>query len=416
MRRVVITGMGVVSALGTGVPAFRERLHVPKNAVRAMPELEKYRGMNSRLGAPVQGFTPPAHFTRKVTRTMGPVSVMAVVSAEEALAQAGLLGDPVLQSGRTGIAYGSSSGSVGPISDFYSMIATNEVKHITSSTYIKIMSHTCAVNMSLYFKTIGRLYPTGTACTSGSLAIGHAYEAIRYGLQDVMIAGGAEEFSPTQVAVFDTLYATSTRNDTPEITPAPLRSRYATVPAHDGDGSRTRARRCRNSRRKNRLRERARHGNATRRYRGICGDARGFRRGNADQHAEKLHRTHARRLRRNRSRRFRAHAERKMVYSEFESLRNRSRVRAVGLHSRRRSGNFRRIRHEQQLRFRRHQYFAHLSPNLKKNKTKKRSREPVRERFFSCGRFIYCAGGKLIAPPRRSSLRISCVRFFTQRL
>ncbi len=222
MRRVVITGMGVVSALGTGVPAFRERLHVPKNAVRAMPELEKYRGMNSRLGAPVQGFTPPAHFTRKVTRTMGPVSVMAVVSAEEALAQAGLLGDPVLQSGRTGIAYGSSSGSVGPISDFYSMIATNEVKHITSSTYIKIMSHTCAVNMSLYFKTIGRLYPTGTACTSGSLAIGHAYEAIRYGLQDVMIAGGAEEFSPTQVAVFDTLYATSTRNNTPEITPAPF--------------------------------------------------------------------------------------------------------------------------------------------------------------------------------------------------
>lgn len=222
MRRVVITGMGVVSALGTGVPAFRERLHVPKNAVRFLPELEKYRGMNACLGAPVQGFTPPAHFTRKVTRTMGPVSVMAVVSAEEALTQAGLLGDPVLQSGRTGIAYGSSSGSVEPISDFYSMIATNEVKHITSSTYIKIMSHTCAVNMSLYFKTIGRLYPTGTACTSGSLAIGQAYEAIRYGLQDVMIAGGAEEFSPTQVAVFDTLYATSTRNDTPEITPAPF--------------------------------------------------------------------------------------------------------------------------------------------------------------------------------------------------
>lgn len=222
LRRVVVTGMGVVSALGTGVPAFQKRLHVLKNAVREMPELGKYRGLNARLAAPVQGFEIPPHFTRKVTRTMGPVSIMAAASAEEALAQAGLLGDPVLQSGRTGVAYGSSSGSIDPIADFYSMVATQEVKRITSSTYIKLMSQTCAVNLSLHFKTEGRLYPTGTACTSGSLAIGHAFEAIRYGLQDVMIAGGAEEFSPTQVAVFDTLYATSTRNETPELTPAPF--------------------------------------------------------------------------------------------------------------------------------------------------------------------------------------------------
>lgn len=222
MRRVVITGMGVVSALGNSVPAFAQRLHVLKNAVRNLPELEKYRGLNSHLGAPVENFSAPAHFTRKVTRTMGPVSVMAAVSAEEALMQAGLLNDPVLLDGRTGVAYGSSSGSIEPIADFYSMVATNEVKKITSSTYIKIMAQTCAVNLSLHFKTIGRLYPTGTACTSGSLAIGHAYEAIKFGFADVMIAGGAEEFSPTQVAVFDTLYATSMRNDAPSLTPAPF--------------------------------------------------------------------------------------------------------------------------------------------------------------------------------------------------
>lgn len=222
MRRVVITGMGIVSALGTGVPAFQKRMHILKNAVRQLPELAKYRGLNAHLGAPVQGFDVPAHFTRKVTRTMGPVSIMAAASAEEALVQAGLLNDPVLQSGRTGVAYGSSSGSIEPLMDFYSMISTNEVKRITSSSYVKIMPQTCAVNLSLHFKTIGRLYPTGTACTSGSLAVGQAYEAIKYGFQDVMIAGGAEEFSPTQVAVFDTLYATSTQNDAPEKTPAPF--------------------------------------------------------------------------------------------------------------------------------------------------------------------------------------------------
>jgi len=220
MRRVVVTGLGVVSALGTGVPAFYKRLHVLKNAVKMLPDLEKYKGLNSHLGAPVQGFYAPAHFTRKVVRTMGPVSVYACVSAEEALSQAGLLGSEILQNGRTGVAYGSSSGSIEPITDFYSMILTNEVKRITSSTYVKIMPQTCAVNLSLYFKTTGRLYPSGTACTSGSLSIGLGYEAIKFGLQDVMIVGGAEEFSPAQVAVFDTLYATSLKNDAPSETPA----------------------------------------------------------------------------------------------------------------------------------------------------------------------------------------------------
>ena len=75
------------------------------------------------------------------------------------------------------------------------------------------------MNLSVHYGTTGRLLPTGTACTSGSLAVGEAFEAIRYGAQDVMIAGGAEEFSVTQVAVFDTLFATSRRNDAPESTP-----------------------------------------------------------------------------------------------------------------------------------------------------------------------------------------------------
>lgn len=222
MRRVVVTGMGAVSALGCELDAIWQRLQVLENAVQMLPELEQYKGLNSHLASPVQGFSLPAHYTRKVLRTMGPVSVMAVYSAEKALEQAGLLNDPVLSNGQTGVAYGSSSGSIDSIADFYSMIITHEVKHVTSSTYIKMMPQTCAVNLSLYFKTIGRLYPTGTACTSGSLAIGQAYEAIANGLQTVMIAGGAEELNPTQIAVFDTLYATSTHNDAPQTTPRPF--------------------------------------------------------------------------------------------------------------------------------------------------------------------------------------------------
>lgn len=222
MKRVVITGMGLISALGNDVKSSFERLHVYKNAVEQQDNLREIKGLNTCLAAPVKNFEIPSHFNRKVLRTMGPVSVMAVVASENALRNANLLDDDILTSGRTGVAYGSSFGSAGPVLDFYSMVKTHEVGPITSSSYIKIMPQTTAVNISLYFKTTGRLIPSGTACTSGSLAIGYAYEAIKSGAQDVMIAGGAEEFDATQVAVFDTLYATSVKNDTPSNTPSPF--------------------------------------------------------------------------------------------------------------------------------------------------------------------------------------------------
>jgi 3-oxoacyl-[acyl-carrier-protein] synthase II len=85
-----------------------------------------------------------------------------------------------------------------------------------------MMSHTAAVNTGVFFSIRGRLISTCTACTSGSQAIGYAYEAIKTGKQKVMVAGGAEELSATQAAVFDILFATSVRNDEPEKTPRPF--------------------------------------------------------------------------------------------------------------------------------------------------------------------------------------------------
>lgn len=222
MKRVVITGMGLISALGNDVNSAYERLHIYKNAVEESEDLKQIRGLNAHIIAPVKNFVVPEHYTRKVLRTMGPVSIMAVNATEQALTDAGLLNDEIITSGRCGVAYGSSFGSAGPVLDFYSMVKTHEVGPINSSSYIKIMPQTTAVNISLYFKTTGRLIPSGTACTSGSLAIGYAYEAIKSGAQDIMIAGGAEELDSTQVAVFDTLYATSVKNDAPDKTPSPF--------------------------------------------------------------------------------------------------------------------------------------------------------------------------------------------------
>ena len=222
MRRVVITGMGLISSLGNTVADSTNRLRTYKNAVRRMDELSGISGLNTHLAAPAMDFTLPEHYTRKVLRTMGPVAIMATYTAEQAITDAGLLHSPILTSGRTGVAYGSSFGSAGPVRDFFSIHETHEVGAITSFSYLKLMPQTTAVNISLYFQTVGRIIPSGTACTSGSLAIGFAYETIKNGTQDVMIAGGAEEFDITQIAVFDTLYATSTKNDTPELSPAPF--------------------------------------------------------------------------------------------------------------------------------------------------------------------------------------------------
>ena len=218
-RRVVVTGMGVVSPLGNTVEAAFARLKTPVNCVQALDELSEYKGLNTRLACRTV-FEKPAHWNRKTTRTMGDVAMYALAATEQAIAQAGL-DDALLQNGRTGVAYGSCSGSIPSLLDFYSMLTTKEVTGITSGTYIKLMPQTTACNLSVHFKTHGRLVPTGTACTSGSLALGSAAELIRWGVQDVMIAGGGEEFSVTQIAIFDTLYATSLRNDAPQTTPSP---------------------------------------------------------------------------------------------------------------------------------------------------------------------------------------------------
>jgi 3-oxoacyl-[acyl-carrier-protein] synthase II len=128
----------------------------------------------------------------------------------------------VLTSGDAGVSFGSSTGNVESLLDFYSMLTVNDIQGITATTYIRSMPQTCAVNIGIFFGLNGRLLTTNTACTAGSLSIGLGYEAIKFGRQKVMVCGGAEELSPTSAAVFDTLYATSTKNETPELTPSPF--------------------------------------------------------------------------------------------------------------------------------------------------------------------------------------------------
>jgi len=221
MRRVVVTGMGGITALGDNWPEIRGHMVRGETAIRHLPEWDRFVGINTRLAAPVVGFSVDELYPRKKIRTMGPVAKMAVRATEMALGDAGLLTDAVVTSGRTGIAYGSSFGSPAPVMAFAELMKDGQSKTLNATSYIQMMSHTAAVNIGLFFGVTGRVIPTSSACTSGSQGIGYAYEAIRWGKADVMVAGGADELDVTESAVFDTLYATSTRNDQPEATPRP---------------------------------------------------------------------------------------------------------------------------------------------------------------------------------------------------
>jgi len=221
MKRVVITGMSALTPIGNDWETVAENLKQQITGIRYMDDWEKYNGLNTLLAGPVE-FTRPKHYSRKQVRGMGRVAMMGTYATELALIDAGLLNHPCLKSGQTGVAYGSSSGSFDGLIDFTKMLLNFDKGSLNATSYIRMMGHTCPVNIGLHFGINGRIIPTSSACTSSSQGIGYAYEQIKYGLQTWMVAGGSDELSPSQAAVFDTLFATSIRNDEPEKSPRPF--------------------------------------------------------------------------------------------------------------------------------------------------------------------------------------------------
>ena len=224
MKRVVVTGMAGITSLGSDWPSIAAAFKEGRSGIRRMDEWDRFTELNTRLGGPVDDFNQPKHWTRKQTRSMGRVSKLAVFAAERALEHAGLLGDERICDGRMGVACGSSTGSTEEIKAFGNMLLNSVADGLNANSYIRMMPHTTAANISIFFSLKGRLIPTSSACTSGSQGIGYAYEAIKFGRLPMMLAGGAEELCPTEAMVFDALYATSLKNDTPQLSPRPYDS------------------------------------------------------------------------------------------------------------------------------------------------------------------------------------------------
>lgn len=223
-HRVVITGMGGLSPIGNSWENARTSILGKKSGVQVIPEWDQVKNFRTRLGAPVKDFDDiPSHWARKKTRTMGRVSLMAVRATEIALEDANLMGSEILSSGRCGVSYGSTYGSPPAYEEFFGLANVNkDLEGVSASMFIKFMAHTCAANLAQFFSLRGRVIPTTCACTAGSQGIVYAYEAIKYGMQDVMIAGGADELHYLSAAVFDVMFATSTRNDAPTTVPRPF--------------------------------------------------------------------------------------------------------------------------------------------------------------------------------------------------
>ncbi|SIS40189.1 beta-ketoacyl-ACP synthase [Neptunomonas antarctica] len=222
MRRVVVTGMAGFSPIGNDWKTIQSRLNTMQTGIRRMDNWDVYTDLNTRLGAPVADFVMPEHYKRKQLRSMGRVAQFAVRSTERALDDAGMLGSEELGSGNVGVSYGSSAGDTAAFAEFGNMLLNNVADGLNANSYIKMMAHTAPINIGVYFGLQGRVITTSSACTSGSQGIGYAYEAIKFGLQDMMVAGGSEGLCPTEAAVFDTLYATSVRNDEAHLTPRPF--------------------------------------------------------------------------------------------------------------------------------------------------------------------------------------------------
>ncbi len=215
MKRVVITGMGVVSPLGGNVAEQAEALESGRHGIRAMPEWAAYKGLRSLVAAPAELKNEKA-IPRQNRRSMGRMSVFAAQAAMEALldarCEAGALGG-----GRVGCVAGSTAPSAITLSNVYeTMLPERDFSQLQSMQFFQCLSHTVAMNIAQYLGLQGVLLSTNAACASGLQAVGTAFDLIRSGRQDAVFCGGAEELHPTVTGSFDMLMAASTGyNDRP---------------------------------------------------------------------------------------------------------------------------------------------------------------------------------------------------------
>ena len=197
MRRVAITGLGVVSAAGIGQSAFFEALLAARSGIEER-EVRFPTGQESVLMGAID-LQPEQHFAKAKLLTLDRVSQFALLAAREAMAQAGLTNDPTvlgrfngLQAGRFGVAVGTGSGGTTSLEAAYYALLEQKVARLRPMTVVLAMHNAAAAHLSMEFGLKGPSSTVSNACASSATAIGDAFRQIRHGYADAMLVGGSD--------------------------------------------------------------------------------------------------------------------------------------------------------------------------------------------------------------------------------
>ncbi len=215
MRRVVITGLGIVSPIGNNATEVTAALKAGTSGIVASPEMAEH-GFRSQIAGTLK-IDVTEHVDKRTLRFMGPGAAYAHIAMSQAIADAGL-DETTVSNPRTGLVAGSGGPSTSAMLAAHDVVKnTGATKRIGPFAVPKCMSSTISANLSTAFKIKGINYSITSACSTSLHCIGNAAEQIMMGKQDVMFAGGGEELDWTLSCLFDAMGAMSSKyNDTPD--------------------------------------------------------------------------------------------------------------------------------------------------------------------------------------------------------
>lgn len=215
MRRVVVTGLGIVSSIGNNAEEVIASLRAGTSGIEASPEMAEH-GFRSQIAGTLK-INTAEHVDKRTLRFMGDGAAYAHIAMQQAIADSGLGEDQVVNE-RTGLVAGSGGPSTSAMLTAHQTVAkTGATKRIGPFAVPKCMSSTISANLATAFKIKGINYSITSACSTSLHCIGNAAEQIMMGKQDVMFAGGGEELDWTLSCLFDAMGAMSSKkNDTPE--------------------------------------------------------------------------------------------------------------------------------------------------------------------------------------------------------
>ncbi|HIO29710.1 beta-ketoacyl-ACP synthase I [Marinobacter salarius] len=219
MRRVVVTGMGIVSCLGNSTDAVLESLKAGKSGIRFN---ETYRDMGFRSQVAGSVDVDTSVIDRKTRRFMGQSAMYSYLAMEQAIASSRLT-DDLVSNDRTGLIAGSGGASSASQVEAVDIMREKGVKRIGPYMVPRIMTSTVSACLATAFKIRGVNYSMSSACATSAHCIGHAAEQIQSGKQDIVFAGGGEEEDWSLTMLFDAMGALSTKyNDAPETASRPF--------------------------------------------------------------------------------------------------------------------------------------------------------------------------------------------------